>query len=235
MIPDWLHLLAIASLAFAAASALVVAIDLFRRPQPMAIMNVVWPVTMLFGSIAWLAFYLRRGRAPERGRKQRSEQDPPFAVQVAKATSHCGAGCTLGDLVAEAWAVGTPSVLAFFGCPGVFGDRMFAAWGLDFVFAYLLGIVFQYFTIAPMRHLGLAAGIWAAIKADTLSLLSWQVGMYGGMAIAKFAIFRPLFGVDLDAKMPEFWLSMQLAMWLGFACSAPVNAWLLRRGWKEAM
>lgn len=235
MAPAWLHLLSIASLIIAAACALLVVFDILRRPQPMVIMNVVWPVTMLFGSIVWLAFYVLHGRAPERGHKQRIARSPSFAAQVAKATSHCGAGCTLGDLAAEGWAVSAPSVLALFGWPGVFSDRMFAAWGLDFVLAYLLGIAFQYFTIAPMRHLSLAAGIWAAIKADTLSLLSWQIGMYGGMAIAKFVVFRPLFGVEVDARMPEFWLSMQLAMWLGFACSAPVNAWLLRRGWKEAM
>lgn len=40
-----------------------VAADVARRPQPMAVMNVVWPVTMLFGGLAWLLFYRRTARA----------------------------------------------------------------------------------------------------------------------------------------------------------------------------
>lgn len=231
MIPSWLHVLAVASLGLAVACALVIAVDLLRRPEAMAIMNVVWPVAALFGSLPWLAFYWRERRAAA---------DPhapprPFLVQVAKATSHCGSGCTLGDIVAESWALASPSVLVLFGWQSLFPDKTFASWGLDFALAYLLGIVFQYWTIAPMRHLGLAAGLWAAVKADTLSLLAWQVGMYGGMAIAKFLVFRRLLGVELDARQPEFWFAMQAAMCLGFIASSPVNAWLLRRGWKESM
>lgn len=231
MIPSWLHTLSLASLCLAAACALVIAIDLFRRPQRMPIMNVVWPVSALFASAAWLAFYWHEGRRVRGHRADRKS----FVVQVLEATSHCGSGCTLGDIVAESWALASPSVLVLFGWPAVFQDRMFASWGLDFALAYLLGIVFQYWTIAPMRHLGLAAGLWAAIKADTLSLLAWQVGMYGGMAIAKFVVFRQYFGAELNPRQPEFWFAMQLAMCLGFVVAAPVNAWLLRRGWKEAM
>ena len=234
--PAWLHALSIASLGLAAACALLIVVDLLRRPQPMAVMDVVWPVSALFGSLAWLAFYWRHGRAAPRGARRPPHDRPAsFAVQVAKATSHCGSGCTLGDVVAETWALGMPAVLVPFGWPGLWPDRTFASWGLDFVLAYLLGIVFQYFTIAPMRHLGPAAGLWAAVKADTLSLLAWQVGMYGGMAVAKFAVFRDWLGVEVDASRPEFWFAMQLAMVLGFLTAAPVNAWLLRRGWKEAM
>ncbi|MDQ6930683.1 MAG: DUF4396 domain-containing protein [Candidatus Eremiobacteraeota bacterium] len=35
----------------------------------------------------------------------------------------------------------------------------------DYALAYILGIVFQYFTIAPMRGLSFGPGVWAAIKA----------------------------------------------------------------------
>ena len=43
-----------------------------------------------------------------------------------------------------------------------------------------------------MRGLSPGAGIVAALKADTLSLISWQVGMYGFMALAQFAVSRAL-------------------------------------------
>jgi len=63
-----------------------------------------------------------------------------------------------------------PAIAVWFGWQSLFGDKIFAAWIVDYLFAYAFGIVFQYFTIAPMRNLGFVAGIWAAIKADTLSL-----------------------------------------------------------------
>ncbi len=35
----------------------------------------------------------------------------------------------------------------------IFPEKMFAVWVLDYIFAFVLGIAFQYFTIAPMRNL----------------------------------------------------------------------------------
>ena len=55
---------------------------------------------------------------------------------------------------------------------------------------------FQYFTIAPMCELSFGAGLIAAIKADTLSLTAWQIGMYGFMALAHFWMFGTYFFVD---------------------------------------
>jgi len=97
--------------------------------------------------------------------------------------------------------------------------------------AFLIGITFQYHTIKPMQQLSPARGIVAALKADTLSLTAWQVGMYGWMAIATFAIF----GTELDSGKPVFWFMMQIAMLAGFLTSYPVNAWLVRAGIKERM
>ncbi len=125
--------------------------------------------------------------------------------------THCGSGCTLGDIVAESIVGGTVFTL--------FGKAIFGAWVIDFLFAFLLGIAFQYYTIAPMRGLSLGAGLRAAIKADTLSLTAWQVGMYGWMAIATFVIF----GHELHQTDPVFWFMMQLGMLAGFMTSYPVN------------
>ncbi len=77
--------------------------------------------------------------------------------------------------------------------------------------------------------------MWAAIKADTLSLTAWQVGMYGFMAIAFFWVFRTLLGTELKVNSVEFWFMMQIAMIFGFATSYPVNWWLLQVGLKEKM
>lgn len=104
-------------------------------------------------------------------------------MSVAVGASHCGAGCAAGDLIAEFAIAALPCLGAVFGLGTLFSQRTFAAWILDFLVAYLLGIVFQYFAIAPMRGLGLRAGLWSAVKADTFSITSWQVGMYGMMAL----------------------------------------------------
>jgi hypothetical protein len=37
----------------------------------------------------------------------------------------------------------------------IFSEKIFAVWIRDYIFAYGFGIIFQYYTIAPMRHLGL--------------------------------------------------------------------------------
>ncbi len=59
--------------------------------------------------------------------------------------------------------------------------------------------------------------IKAALKADTLSLTSWQIGMYGWMAISVFIIFNR----KLEATDPIFWFMMQIGMLLGFITAYP--------------
>ncbi len=199
--------------------------------QQMWIMDVVWPLTTLWSGPIGLYFYFKVDRlgtrhAVQRAR-QRGEAPPskrkPFVQTAGVAASHCGAGCTLGDLLTE-WFV-------FFVPLPLFGRKIVGAWVLDFAVAFLLGIVFQYFTIQPMRSFSPARGIAQAIKADTFSITAWQVGMYGWMAIATFGIF----GHELAQTGPVFWFMMQIAMFAGFATAFPVNWLLLRCGVKEAM
>ena len=103
------------------------------------------------------------------------------------------------------------------------------------VIAFVVGIAFQYAAIAPMRGFGWRDGLVAALKADTLSITAWQVGMYGVMALLQFAVLPAVLGGRLAVTTPEFWVAMQLAMVAGFVCSYPVNALLVRWGLKEAM
>ena len=232
--PAGLHMLAIASLAVAVTCAIVIALDELRRPQHMGIMNLVWPLTALFGSVLWLAVYYAWGRSS--GDHDRDMQHkPPFPVMVLKGSSHCGAGCTLGDIVAEWLAVAVPAVAVWFGWHSLFAEKMFAIWIPDFLLAFLFGVAFQYFTIKPMRDLSVGQGIVQALKADVASITAWQVGMYGMMALVQFGWFRPAFGGLALVASPEFWLAMQIAMLAGFCTSYPVNWWLIRAGVKEKM
>ena len=230
--PDWLHTLSIVSLVVAGFCFLAVLVDLVSgHPQQMAIMNVVWPVTALYLGPLALYGYFKWGRLSTRHAvmeaKHHGQENPgkkkPFWQLTAIGATHCGSGCTLGDIVAEWIMFGFPLVL--------FGHKIFGSWVVDSILAFLFGIAFQYFTIAPMRHLGVKKGLLAALKADSLSLTAWQVGMYGWMALATFVFF----GHELKKTSPVFWFMMQVAMILGFLTSYPVNWWLIRKGVKEAM
>ena len=244
MVPAWLHALSIAFLLLGALCAAVIAADVARHPQQMGIMNVVWPVTALFGTV-WIAWqYFTYGRLAEREKAhaamQRGEEMPgkkltPFPIMVANGALHCGSGGTLGDICAEWLVFLVPAVAVGFGWHRLFGEKMFATWIVDYLFAYALGIVFQYFAIKPMRNLSFGQGLWQAVKADTLSLTAWQVGMYGFMAFAYFYLFGALIGEKLTTDTVKFWFMMQLAMLCGFATAYPVNWWLIRSGIKEKM
>ena len=244
MIPHWLHVLSLAALGLGFASALVIAIDVTRHHQHMFIMNIVWPVTGLFGGAFALWGYFNYGRLATHERAQaamrRDEEPPhkrltPFPVKVGKGTTHCGAGCTLGDICAEWLVFVFPGIAIALGWQSLFSEKIFAVWVFDYVLAFGFGIVFQYMTIVPMRGLPFLQGVSAAVKADTLSLTAWQIGMYGFMALAYFYFFRVLIGTKLEVSTPEFWFMMQIAMWCGFATSYPVNWWLIEKGLKEKM
>ena len=212
---DWLGTLASASLAVAGLCAMLISVDIAAgRRQTMRVMNLVWPLTALYGGPLALWAYWHLGRKPVK---------KPFWQQAALGAMHCGSGCTLGDIVAE-W-------FTFFVPVTLFGMTLFASWAIDYALAFAFGIGFQYFTIAPMRGLSPAQGLRAAVKADFLSLTAWQIGMYGWMAIAVFG----LFGRELDKTDPVFWFMMQIAMLAGFATAYPVTWWLLKRGVKEPM
>lgn len=226
----WLTVVAEASLIISALCAVVVAVDLFSRPQKMAIMNLVWPITPLYLRLIGLWAYLAIGRAKTKKEQERTKdkemdrdkKNPPWQ-SVFTGVTHCGAGCTLGDVVAEFGV--------FFLGLTIAGATIWPAFIADFVMAYSLGIVFQYFSIVPMRGLDFKEGLVAAIKADTLSIAAYEAGMFVWMALVYFVFFHP----HLTPTQPTYWLMMQIAMIFGFATSYPMNRWLIKRGLKEAM
>jgi hypothetical protein len=138
-----------------------------------------------------------------------------------KGATHCGAGCALGDLIGDWIAFQTGLTLV--------GSLLAGDFALAFLLAYLFGIVFQYFAIAPMRHLGLREGLIAAAKIDTLSLLAYQLGMVAWMGMRAW-----LYPV-LEPTTWSYWLMMQVAMVFGFLTTYPVNWFLIARGVKERM
>ncbi len=198
--------------------------DIFGRGnrQRMRIMEVVWPVTALyFGPLASIG-YRRFGRPQRRGGEDGSEK--PMSASVAVAVSHCGAGCTLGDIVGGFVVLAAGLEIA--------GLALWPEYLVDYALAFSLGVLFQYLTIAPMRGLGPRKALVAAVKADALSLTAFEVGLFGWMALVQLVLFPVQ---HLAADTATYWFMMQIGMVLGFATAYPANWWLVRRGIKEAM
>jgi hypothetical protein len=158
------------------------------------------------------------------GQMKMEQRAGPTLIDAAISATHCGAGCVLGDIVSE-FAVFASGAM-------ILGSMLWASFVWDFVAAWCLGIAFQYFTIVPMRKLSPREGLKAAAKADTLSIIAFQVGMYGWMLLVHFRLFPES---HLRPDEAVYWLMMQVAMICGFVTSIPMNWWLLKIGWKESM
>lgn len=225
MPPIWLTVVSI-GLAFVCAGAVLY--DVFGRGyrQHTRVMEAVWPVTALyFGPLALWAY--RRWGRPMSHKWTEEHGEPPKksrAATTAVGTGHCGAGCTLGDIV------GSPLVVFVLGWQ-IAGAYLYAEYVVGYALAFILGIAFQYYSIKPMRSLSPRQGLVAALKADFLPLTSFQVGLYAWMAVMQLVLFPG--GIHPDRA--AFWALMQVGMILGFATSYPVNWWLIRRGIKETM
>ncbi len=227
----WLTALAWVALASGFLSAGWILKDIYGRGhrQPMRVMEAVWPVTALYLGPASVWGYRRFGRPlSRRWLREHDRDDPPDKPRwatIALGVSHCGAGCTLGDIIAESTVFGLGLTVA--------GVTVWAEMIGDYVLALLLGILFQYFAIAPMRGLGVREGLVAAAKADVLSLTAFEVGLFGWMMLMSFVFFPAPH--HLPADSPVYWFLMQVGMIIGFATAYPMNALLIRRGIKEAM
>ena len=127
------------ALAVAFLTAGAILYDVYGRGyrQQMRVMEAVWPVTALyFGPLAWWG-YRRWGRrnSPTYQDETRAAPDYDEPVSVGIGVSHCGAGCTLGDIIG-AW-------LVFIAGWKLLGLALPAEYLADFTLAFALGIAFQ--------------------------------------------------------------------------------------------
>jgi Domain of unknown function (DUF4396) len=239
--PAWLIVISYLSIALGIVTAAIITIDVIAHPQPMRIMNVVWPVTGLYFPVIGWWFYRSLGRPMHMdmpqgthagmqhmdmhvGAGQMHMEKQPFWKSIFTSSTHCGAGCVLGDII------GAPIVFAAGWT--LFGMRLFADYVVEFVLAYCFGIAFQYLAIKSMRQVSRHQALIGAVKADTLSLIAYEVGMFGWMAVVVFLLLP---GRPLDPTMAVFWFMMQIGMVLGFVTTYPANWLLVRSGVKSAM
>lgn len=219
-----------------------IAIDLTRHPQSMKIMNIVWVLTALWGSYLALWAYNKFGKEvpmdmsgedmPEMKMdmpgmdmgKMDMGASRPHWQSITLSVLHCGAGCTLADIIGEWFTNYVPVTVA--------GNQLIGNWVFDFILALIIGIHFQFYAIREMEKISVGNALTRAFKADFFSLLSWQIGMYGWMAIVYFVLF-------VNEPLPKdtwlFWFMMQIAMLFGFICAYPMNVLLIKLGVKKGM
>jgi hypothetical protein len=130
----------------------------------------------------------------------------------------------LGDII------GAPLVFALGWT--LFGTRLFAEYAVEFTLAYVFGIAFQYLAITAMRKMSPQAAILDAAKADTLSLVAYEVGMFGWMAVVYFLLMRTH---AIDPSMAVFWFMMQIGLVVGVVTTYPANWLLVKWGVKGGM
>lgn len=68
-----------------------------------------------------------------------------------------------------------------------------------------------------------------ALKADPLSLISFEVRLFGWMTASQIGISND----QLEMHMVTYWWMMQIEMFIGNWAALPVNWWLIKAGTKE--
>lgn len=99
---------------------------------------------------------------------------------------------------------------------------------LDFAFAIVIGVVFQYFSIAPMAGEYGPKIFYRAAKADFFSLLFFEIGLFGWMAIFQVAIFH--WRLQMDTV--TYWFMMQVFSSLHLMnCTCDITLMRSRADW----
>ena len=69
----------------------------------------------------------------------------PYWQSVALSALHCGAGCTLADIIGEWFTNYVPVTVA--------GSQLFGNWVLEFILALMIGVYFQFYAIREMEKI----------------------------------------------------------------------------------
>ncbi|MES1956228.1 DUF4396 domain-containing protein [Salinisphaera hydrothermalis] len=199
---------------------LAILVDVRRHPQPMSVMNITWPINGLYAPIFgwWVYKGLGRPDALAGGHTHK-----PKWQSVAVSVTHCSGGCVSGDSIAAPIV----SAVGF----TVLGSLLLGHFVGEFIAAYLFGILFQILPIMSMGETNPFKALMNAIKADTLSLVAFEIGMFGWIAFS----FLVLLPHEPEVTSPVFWFMMQIAMIVGFLTAYPANWYLVKVGIKHGM
>ncbi|MBP6065114.1 DUF4396 domain-containing protein [Bacteroides sp.] len=225
------NLLAMVFVCLGIVSAIIIAKDLNRNPQSMRIMNAVWILTALWAGYLALWAYFKFGREKLRvnsdtkiSKDAELRSDTPEWQSNTLSVLSCGAAFTLGNIMGESFTYYYPV--------SVFGSALIGSWVIDFVLALIIGVYFQFYATRETERTSVGIGLLKAVKAESFSLISWQLGMYVWMAIVFYFISEE---IPVEKSTWTFWLMMQIAMFFGFVYTYPMNALLIKTGVKKGL
>jgi len=81
------------------------------------------------------------------------------------------------------------------------------------------------------KQLSKKEGVKEAVKADTLSLITYEIGLFIWMGLTQVVFFSP----KLEPTQPIYWFMMQVGMALELLTAYPANWWLVKKGIKYGM
>ena len=76
------------------------------------------------------------------------------------------------------------------------------------------------------KQLSNKEGVKEAVKADTLSLITYEIGLFIWMGLTQLVFFSP----KLEPTQPTYWFMMQVGMALGLLTAYPANWWACKEG-----
>src|SRR5699024_1447047 len=165
-----LNVIAWVALIIGLISSLIIIFDIIKHPQQMFIMNLVWPINGRFlGSIViWT--YFKWGRIKAKSIENTDSWGNFDKVFVSR--SQCSDRSTAGD------DLGIPIIVLT--SLSITCSTLLTHYTVEFILDYTFMIIFQFYAIYPMdKSVGIKKALKSAIKADTLSLIAFEVGMFG--------------------------------------------------------
>ncbi|MEB5970839.1 DUF4396 domain-containing protein [Pantoea dispersa] len=223
-----LNQLALPFLVVGGCTALMIAKDLLRHPHPLAMMNIIWPLTGLympfFGWLAW--WYL--GRKASRQRKLALLMPSTLTANASWqtlfiSTSLTAAACIFGDII----TLPIVTLLKHFAIsPALWLQAIICV-----MISLLAGLFFQFLAIRQREQFSFVRTLLLALKTATFPLLIYQTGIFIFMALA----LKYVLNQQLNPLISVFWFMLQLAILTGFIFSWPANHFLIKRGINPAV
>ncbi|MGB9098716.1 DUF4396 domain-containing protein [Erwinia sp.] len=152
----------------------------------------------------------------------RGKQQPELK-QIFSSTSHCAAGCALGDIGA------IPIISMMNDIP--FHSLLISHAILSLVLSLFFGVLLQFFALRQIEGFSLFRALWRAIKTDIFSPIVYQAGMSLYLELA----FRFILQGQIEPRLLTFWFMLQIALLFGFVFAWPANRFLLQRGIKPVI
>ena len=184
-----------------------------------------WPIIIIFFSVIGILLYLWTCRPPRIGKMSGEEEQKVHHEYVSssfkKVTGsaiHCVGGDGLGIMSAMVIAR-----LAGFS----FWEEFWFEYAVGFAFGWF---IFQYIAMRNMGH-GPLLSIYRGGRAEFFSMITVMVGM----GLVMRLVTPHVVGEQPPPYTLSFWGFGALGLLAGFVLTLPMNAWLVKIGWKHGM